>query len=135
MTKNLFPLLLITVVMAAKAASEPPVAVVLESTIAGSAARGDVVRLVKADGKCRYLGELIREPAHTQSLAVKMMETVGGDAASWHIAVERSDCQGTISSVKYRIELPIAPALAGGGGIPPSPYGYQAGTRFEMLGH
>jgi hypothetical protein len=103
---------------------------VLERKIDGSAKSGDLVSLT--DGKCRYVGSLVRQAVHA-STGAALLQMAGADAGRWHITISQKTCDGLSSRVTYRAELPRPPSLAGGGGVPPAPAGYPVGIRFELV--
>lgn len=110
-------------------ANAAPMAI-LERNIDGSAKNGDLVSLT--DGKCRYVGKLVRQDGGQSNVAAQL-QAAGADAGRWHVAISRRVCGDISSAVMLRVDLPRPPTLVGGGGIPPEPVGYQAGTRFDLL--
>lgn len=121
--------------VAATAASSAPTLVVLAVDINATAAPGEPVQFM--DGNCRYVGQLVRE-AGRAGLTSSMVDAAGGDSGKWHIQVTKRACNDVASEVvrdvALRVDLPRPPSLAGGGGVPPLPRGYQAGARFELPG-
>jgi hypothetical protein len=107
---------------------------VLAARIGPEAQPGGAVTLT--DGQCNYAGTLVRE-APAKGVATSTLELAGVDAGSWSIQVSREVCNadgGAIARpVALRIALPHPPALAGGGGVPPAPGGYEAGRRFVAV--
>lgn len=103
--------------------------VILEAPIQTSAGPGDLVALRDTD--CRFVGQLERRaPTGT---AGTLIQAAGADGGAWRIAVTRQVCREVSTSVRLHVDLPKAPSLAGGGGLPPAPKGYQAGTKFALL--
>lgn len=121
--------LLAVLVMFTGVANASPTAL-LERSIDGSAKSGDLVSLT--DGKCRYVGKLVRQDAGP-STATALLQAAGADAGRWHIVISQKACGELSSGVSLRVDLPRPPSLVGGGGIPPEPVGYQAGTRFGLF--
>lgn len=121
--------LLAVLVLFVGVANASPTAL-LERNVDGSAKSGDLVSLT--DGKCRYVGKLVRQDA-APSTATTLLQAAGADAGRWHIAISQKACGELSSEVSLRVDLPRPPSLVGGGGIPPEPVGYQAGTRFALL--
>ena len=114
--------------VAAFAASDDGREVILEATIEPSAGPGDLVALRDAD--CRFFGQLERHaPA---SNAGRLAQAAGADGGLWRISVTRRICRDVSAPLRLHVDLPRAPSLMGGGGIPPAPMGYQAGTRFSL---
>jgi hypothetical protein len=109
-----------------------PSALMLERNIEPSAAPGDIVWLIARDTRCRYAGELVRDPVDGKSVMAGLTQAAGGDGGAWHIDVSRRMCEQLNQPVKLRIDLPKPPSLAGGGGIPPNPYGYQSGATLPV---
>lgn len=112
--------------------------VVLERTIDPSAGPIDIVLLrdvrdVRDGGSCRFVGELVREPSKDSTLATKLLQLGGMDSGVWHVAITRRVCREKTATVNLRADLPLPPSLAGGGGIPAAPMGYQAGTKFSLV--
>jgi hypothetical protein len=102
----------------------------LERNVDGSSKIGDLVSLT--DGKCRYMGKLVRLDA-APSTVTSLLQAAGADAGRWHIAISQKACGELSSEVSLRVNLLRSPSLVGGGGIPPEPVGYLAGTRFTLL--
>lgn len=117
--------------MTANAEPYAPVSAAIKRTIEAHARPGDVVTLT--DGKCLYVGQLVRESADQKHLGSTLIQAAGAEGGKWRIAVTRKACGQLSSDVKMHVVLPKPPSLAGGGGIPPLPYGYQAGTRFDLV--
>lgn len=113
---------------AALAAQDKGREVILEATIEPSAGPGDMVALRDAD--CRFVGQLERRaPVGT---AGALTQAAGADGGAWRIVVTRRVCREVSTAVRLHVDLPKAPSLAGGGGLPPTPMGYQAGTKFSL---
>jgi hypothetical protein len=112
----------------ASQASQP--VAMLEGAIKPNAAVGDQIALRSAE--CRYNGRLVREPASTKGFAMTLAEAAGADTGHWYIDILSRTCGQQVQPVKLRAYLPKPPSLAGGGGHPHLPYGYEAGTEFTL---
>jgi hypothetical protein len=123
------PLLAMSLAAAASPTSQP--VVVLEHAIAPTAAMGDLISL--RDAECRYSGQLVRASVDDKSFAAAAAQIAGADTGRWHIDVSQRTCGQQIEAVQMRVDLPKPPSLAGGGGFPAQPYGYEAGTKFTLL--
>ena len=123
------PLLAMWLPTAASPTSQP--VVLLERAIAPSAATGDLVSL--RDAECRYTGQLVRASVNDKSFAAAAAEVAGSDTGRWHIDISKRTCGQLTAAVQMRVDLPKPPSLAGGGGFPALPYGYEAGTKFTLL--
>jgi hypothetical protein len=122
------PLLVMCVPTMASPTSQP--VVLLDRAIEPSASTGDAISL--RDAECRYSGQLVREPVNSQGFAASIAQAAGADTGRWHIDISRRTCGQQTEPVKMRADLPKPPSLAGGGGVPPLPYGYEAGTKFAL---
>lgn len=131
----LLPQAIYLLVTCASAVAAPSKAVVtLAEGIHPYARHGAPVRF--QDDRCRYSGELVRETGMISANS-SLLDLAGGDSGAWHVRITAQSCHEEggelVRFVDFRVPLPRPPAMAGGGGIPPLPRGYQAGTRFEML--
>ncbi len=104
--------------------------VLLETAINADSPVGALVSF--RDAQCSYHGQLSREHAKSDGVATSVLKAVGEDTTHWYVAVKRRACDQTVEAVDGRVELPRPPARVGGSGIPPTPIGYQPGTRFDL---
>jgi hypothetical protein len=107
-----------------------PTALFLERAIEPSAASGDPVSF--RDAECRYVGRLVRDPVDGTGALAGLIQAAGADGGAWHVDLSNRVCGQVAQPAKLRIDLPKAPSLAGGGGIPPAPYGYESGLKFAV---
>jgi hypothetical protein len=122
-------LLLAAMALCAGVVSAAPAAH-LERSIEGTATSGEPVFLT--DGKCRYVGELIRHDPKPNFKA-DFLQIAGADAGRWRIDITQKQCVDVTSKVAFHIDLPTPPSLTGDVGIPREPLGYKAGTRFDLV--
>jgi hypothetical protein len=122
---------LIAMCVPTMASPTPQRLALLEAAIQPSASMGELVSL--RDAECRYSGQLVREPSNAKGFAASVAEAAGADTGRWHIHISRRTCGQQTESVQMRAYLPKPPSLAGGGGFPAQPYGYEAGTKFTLL--
>lgn len=102
----------------------------LERAISPDAASGELISL--RDAHCRYTGELIRESSDSKNMAANLVPVALAASERWHIDISQKACGDIVEKIKMRVDLPKAPSLAGGGGIPQLPYGYESGTKFSI---
>ncbi len=112
-------------------AAQPVTEVTLASRIAPSAVADEPVAFLDRTG-CRYTGRLGHVDATNGGIAATYTQAAGVDAQSWYIVVTHQACDRPAIALLTMIALPKAPSLAGGGGIPPSPRGYEPGTRLRV---
>lgn len=106
---------------------------VLERAIGQVEPPGAVVTLVGADDRCRYVGALERSEVPASGFAASVLASTGADRGAWAIAITTRACGDVAEPVRLRVMLPRPPSQAGGGGLPPLPLGYEAGTRMRAI--
>jgi hypothetical protein len=121
--------ILVTYVPTVASPTSQPVAL-LERAIEPCASTGDAISL--RDAECRYNGQLVRERVNRKGFVASAAQAAGEATGRWHIDISRRTCGQQTEPVKMRADLPKPPSLAGGGGFPPLPYGYEAGTKFIL---
>ena len=121
-------LLLVVLTLCAGVVSAAPTALLAQS-IEGTAKSGD--RIFLTDGKCKYVGELVRHSPKS-NITADILQIAGADAGRWEIDISQKQCGDVFSKVAFHIDLPRPPSQMGGG-IPREPLGYEAGTSFDLV--